>query len=148
VQTTDAHTQALAQDLTAFIIAIQKGTGQDWLRLVGELELSISQLKGLVFLEQEGEQSLGDLAERVVLSLPAASRAVEGLHKRGLVGRREDAADRRQKRIAITPEGSAVLARLNEVRLAGAENFVKSMSREEQDALASALKPLLEQITR
>ena len=133
----------LADSVMAFLGYAQKSSGEDFFRMVGELELSLSQLKLLMMLSREGEWTLKDLAEKLVLSLPAASRAVDGLHRRGMVVRREDELDRRQKRIAITPAGSEVVESLSAARLAGIETFIASLTAEEQENLARALAPIV-----
>jgi DNA-binding MarR family transcriptional regulator len=150
VQTRSSRTQELAADVVgladsvmAFLGYAQKSSGEDFFRMVGELELSLSQLKLLMVLERYGEQTLKDLAEKLVLSLPAASRAVDGLHRRDMVVRREDAEDRRQKRIAITATGSEVVARLSAARLAGIETFIATLTTQEQEDLAHALAPIV-----
>jgi DNA-binding MarR family transcriptional regulator len=150
VQTTTSRTQELAADVAgladsvmAFLGYAQKSSGEDFFRMVGELELSLSQLKLLMVLSRDGEQPLKDLSEKLVLSLPAASRAVDGLYRRDMVERREDDVDRRQKRIAITPAGSEVVASLSAARLAGIETFIASLTAEEQENLARALAPIV-----
>ena len=150
MQSTTSSTQGLAADIAglvesvgAFLGYAQKSSGQDFFRLVGELEVSLSQLKLLMVLERDGEQHLGDLAEMLVLSLPAASRAVDGLHRRDMVVRREDDEDRRQKRVAITKTGSDVVAGLSEARLAGIKQFIETLTTQEQEDLARALAPIV-----
>jgi DNA-binding MarR family transcriptional regulator len=138
-----ADVAGLAESVLAFLGYAQKSSGEDFFRLVGELELSLSQLKLLMLLERDGEQTLKDLAEHVVLSLPAASRAVDGLHKRDLVVRREDDEDRRHKRIAIAPAGSAIVGRLSEARLAGIQGFIQTLTTQEQEDLGAALAPIV-----
>jgi DNA-binding MarR family transcriptional regulator len=127
----------------AFLGFAQKSSGEDFFRMVGELELSLSQLKLLMVLSRDGEQPLKDLAEHLVLSLPAASRAVDGLHRRDMVVRREDDEDRRQKQIAITETGEAVVASLSAARLAGIETFIATLTTQEQENLARALAPIV-----
>jgi DNA-binding MarR family transcriptional regulator len=60
-----------------------------------------------------------------------------------MVVRREDDEDRRHKRVAITAAGADVIGRLNQARFAGIEQFVESLSTQEQEDLARALAPLL-----
>ena len=57
--------------------------------MVAELDSSFSQVKMLFLLEDGGEHSVKELASHLGLSLPAASRAVDGLIQRGCVTRRE-----------------------------------------------------------
>jgi len=150
MQSTTSRTQELAADVAgladsvmAFLGFAQKSSGEDFFRMVGELELSLSQLKLLMVLSRDGEQPLKDLAEHLVLSLPAASRAVDGLHRRDMVVRREDDEDRRQKQIAITETGEAVVASLSAARLAGIETFIATLTTQEQENLARALAPIV-----
>jgi DNA-binding MarR family transcriptional regulator len=128
----------------AFLGYAQKSSGEDFFRQVGELELSLSQLKLLMVLARNGgEKPLKDLAEHLVLSLPAASRAVDGLYRRNMVERREDDVDRRQKRIAITDIGREVVNQLSAARLAGIETFIADLTTQEQEDLARALAPIV-----
>jgi DNA-binding MarR family transcriptional regulator len=85
---------------------------------IAELELSFTQLKALCALEADGEErSVKALAESMRVSLPAMSRAVDGLFERGFVERDEDPADRRMKRVRLTDAGHSVPRALNEARL-------------------------------
>jgi len=112
---------------------------------VGALELTITQIKFLHYLEQTVEPlTLKEAAALVSLSLPAASRAVEDLVRRGFAERHEDLADRRMKRVAITPAGREVMARVNATRLAAAQQFAATLTEAERKRLAGALAPLLE----
>jgi DNA-binding MarR family transcriptional regulator len=121
------------------------GHGGDYVRAVGELELSLTQLRALHVLAYDVEQaSLKDLADRLGLSLPAVSRSIDGLVQRRLVTRAEDADDRRMKQVRATPAAPELLDRLTELRLAGIESFVASLTPRERDRLGVALAPLAE----
>jgi len=52
----------------------------------------------------EGERSVGELAEALGISLPAASSLARELEEHGLLQRREDPADRRRTVVAVAPE--------------------------------------------
>jgi len=134
----------LARDLAAVIHYIQKASGRSFLGAVGELDLSLTQLKAMAFLERvEREVSVKDLAGELGLSLPAASRSIDGLHGRGLLERREDEDDRRMKRVQLTPEGSRTVRRLNDIRISGLEDFLTTFSAAERRRFAAALAPFL-----
>jgi DNA-binding MarR family transcriptional regulator len=149
VQATAAKTQAsstaLARDLFAILGYLLRTTTPDMFRALGELDLSMTQVKLLYALDDpERELSLKDLGEELNLSLPAASRAIDALHQRGYVDRREDEQDRRMKRVRITPAGTGAIAQLNRTRLAQLEEFAATMSEAERRRLAGALAFLLE----
>lgn len=113
-------------------------------RMLGELDLGLTQVKLLHALEEaEDELSLKDLAECLSLSVPAASRAIDALHQRGFVHRREDEHDRRMKRVRIAAPGVRVLRKLNRARLTQLEEFAATLGPTERRRLIAALAPLL-----
>ena len=135
----------LTEHLYGLLKFLLHGHGGEYVRAVGELELSLTQLRALHVLAYDEEQmTLKDLADRLGLSLPAVSRSVEGLVQRGLVTRAEDEEDRRMKQVRATAEAPELLDRLTELRLAGIEQFVETLSARERARLAAALVPIAE----
>jgi DNA-binding MarR family transcriptional regulator len=134
----------LARDLYALVVYLHKDCNSDLFEAVGAVELTLSQIKLLHHLEDaDHELTLKDGAELVHVSLPAASRMVDELVRRGFVERREDAEDRRMKRVRLTDAGRAVIRRLNAARLSGLEQFAQNLTDTERRALAGALSTLL-----
>jgi DNA-binding MarR family transcriptional regulator len=126
------------------MLYIQKHSGRDFYVLVEELDLTLTQLKALHALDIAAQEtSVKELAEAMGLSLPAASRTVEGLLRRGYLERREDEHDRRVKRLRLTPAGHDALERLNRARLAGLEQFAVTLTDEERTRLSGAIASLL-----
>jgi DNA-binding MarR family transcriptional regulator len=148
MQAMSAPTQtidALAADLYALVIHIHKDCNSDLFEAVGALDLTLTQLKLLHYLEEAEEPlSLKDAAALVKVSLPAASRLVDDLVRRGFVERQEDLEDRRMKRVSPTEDGRAVTRRLNAARLSGLQEFVDKLSESERDSLQTAVAKLLE----
>ena len=114
--------------------------------MVAELDSSFSQVKMMFLLEDGGEHSVKEIATYLGLSLPAASRAVDGLIQRGWVTRRESAADRRSRLIALTDDGRAVVDRVLRARLKTLERFADELTPEERATLTAALLPIVERI--
>jgi DNA-binding MarR family transcriptional regulator len=147
VQSSIAEEQAPSVDeLTEQLLGIFRvclpGPGE-FFEKVEALGLSFTQLKLLQFLgETEHGLSLGALGEHIGLSLPAVSRAVEGLVKRGLLRRAEDPHDRRSKQVRLTAKGRRVGEELLELRAAGLRDFVGSLTPEEQAALTAGLRAI------
>ena len=109
-----------------------------------ELDLPFSQAKVVMsFTGRPEPRSVGSIGAELGLSLPAVSRAVDGLTKRGLVSREEDPADRRTKLVAPTDAGRAVTQRLLELRVSGLQDFVDTLSDDERETLAAALAPVV-----
>jgi DNA-binding MarR family transcriptional regulator len=133
----------LADDLAALVNHIHRRCAADMLQLVGSLELSISQVKALHLLDLTGPRALGELAAEMHLSPAATGRAVDDLHRMGLVERSEDASDRRVRRVRISGEGEALLGRIAESRLAVMRELVSGVDPAQQAALSEALRPVL-----
>jgi DNA-binding MarR family transcriptional regulator len=141
----EAETEALAADLYALVVHLHKNCNSDLFEAVGALELTLTQIKLLHHLEDAPHDlTLKEGAELVHVSLPAASRLVDDLVRRGFVDRSEDAEDRRMKRIHLTASGRSVIRQLNAARLTGLESFTTTLTRAERRALAKALSKLLE----
>ncbi|MEA2350826.1 MAG: hypothetical protein QOG86_1767 [Thermoleophilaceae bacterium] len=142
---TEGPDARLTEHLFGLLKFLLHGHGGEYVRAVGELELSLTQLRALHVLAYDADQmSLKELADRLGLSLPAVSRSIDGLVQRGLVTRAEDADDRRMKQVRATPDAPELLERLTELRLAGIEKFVATLSTRERTKLAAALAPLAE----
>jgi len=136
--------QQLVRDLGGFAKFILHAGGGDFYRAVGELELSISQIRILHLLTGPTETaSLKAIADEVGLSMPAVSRSVDSLVQRGLVTRTEDPKDRRHKAVRATDEARRLADRLIELRVAGITDFVRTLSAEQRRDLAAALTPIV-----
>src|SRR5215211_44744 len=134
----------LAQGLSALCRHLRTQTGRDFFKAVDELQLTFTQIKAAQILAEADEPvSLGAISERLALSLPAVSRAVDGLVKRGLCTRTEDPADRRSKSILITARGRRLYEQVHEIRIAGIRNFVEELDPAERDALLDGLRPIV-----
>jgi DNA-binding MarR family transcriptional regulator len=116
------------------------------IRALNDTGLSFVQMKALVSIggAEDEQSSVNQVAEKLDLSLPSASRAVEGLVKKGLATRVEDADDRRVKRISLTKEGQHLVDEIVASRVEGLERFVAELSAAERRKLDAALELLLE----
>ncbi|HWH95625.1 MAG TPA: MarR family transcriptional regulator [Baekduia sp.] len=122
---------------------ILAGSTRELYRLLSELDLSMTQLKLLhVLTECKSEVSVKELAEELGMSLPNASRTIDGLLQRGLVERREDEHDRRVKRVGPTPAARELIDRVDTVRLQGLEAWAADLSPVQRQALLDALSIL------
>jgi DNA-binding MarR family transcriptional regulator len=148
MQATAAPTHALAEQLHALWGHVMRGSGGGFLAELEQHGLSLTQLKALHVLRSHGELSVKHVGEQLGLSLPAASRAVDGLVQRGLADRSECATDRRCRLVRLSPAGADVVGRVAEARLAGIAQFVETLAAADREALGAALAPILEGIDR
>ncbi|CAN5473025.1 hypothetical protein BH20ACT18_BH20ACT18_00790 [soil metagenome] len=140
---TQSSVRALAEAFAALSSRMLKSS--DVFRTVGELELSVTQYKMLTLLDgEDSELSLKEVAERLGLSFPASSRAVDGLCQRGYVVRREDGTDRRVKRVRIATAGAEVMSRVHAARVDTIARELEGLTDEQRAALSAALAPLLD----
>jgi DNA-binding MarR family transcriptional regulator len=146
VQATVASTQQLAALLNRLNHLVNRTAAPDMFRVLGEVDLSFTQLKALFHLQEHPELTVKEIASRLGMSLPAVSRSVEGLVQRGLVERREHESDRRSRQIALLPQGRAVLERVMAAREAALVAFASDLSDAERDALHAALLPIVERL--
>ncbi len=149
MQATDVRTRAsresLTRDMYALASYLMRAANVGTFNAIAELDLSFTQIKALCALEADGEErSVKALAQSLGVSLPAMSRAVDGLFERGLVGRQEDSEDRRMKRVRLTDAGRTVPQALNEARLSALAELLNSLGEEEAAALQHALTLILE----
>jgi DNA-binding MarR family transcriptional regulator len=135
---------ALARQLLGFFRYAWATSDSDFLREVSELDLTFTQFKTLMLLAHEPDElSVKEISERLGISLPAASRAVDPLVKRGFVERDEDLVDRRVKRVRPTKQGDRLVERLIETRIKAFEQLLGDFSVTERRKLGDALDEIL-----
>jgi DNA-binding MarR family transcriptional regulator len=143
VQSTSVSAAELAEELQALWSHLMRGDPGRVYALLADLDLSMTQMKTLHHLHACVEQlSVKDLSERMGISLPAASRTIDGLLRRGWVERREDERDRRMKRVRITEDGRDVVRAIERARLVGLQRFAETLTDEQRARLAAALADL------
>jgi DNA-binding MarR family transcriptional regulator len=111
-----------------------------------ESGLSLTQVKTLLMLAgPEGDDPYAgrDIAERLQVSLPSVSRAVDGLVRGRLVSRVEDPEDRRVRRLSITAKGRRLAGEIVAARLADLEAFAADLTPAQRRKLDSALESIL-----
>lgn len=74
-----------------------------------QVGLTVPQLRAMIFSNLHQDESLSAMAEHLGLSLPAASRLVDVLVKRGFVGRKAGTGDRRRVSLSLTRRGRTTL---------------------------------------
>ena len=137
--------KVLARDMYALLSYLMRKANVGTFNTIAELDLSFTQIKVLCALEMDGQdRSVKSLADSMSVSLPAMSRAVDGLFERGFVQREEDPTDRRMKRVRLTESGRSVPLALNEARMSALHELIGSLDGEEAESLQKALALMLE----
>jgi len=99
----------------------------------------------LAILHASGPLRVGDLAARAQVALPAMSRIVDEIARRGWAQRRVDQTDHRASVISITEAGQAILDAVRHDRTARLATGLALLEPEEAAALRAAL-PALESL--
>ncbi len=136
----------LGYRLGAVMLQCMGADGGTAIRVIDESGLTFTQMKVLMTLAGSADEvlNLKPLAERLGLSLPSASRAVDELVNRELVARIEDERDRRQRRLSLTAAGEELAGEIMAARLQGLGQFAASLDEAERERLDSALSLLIE----
>lgn len=89
-----------------------------------------------------GAQPVNSLGARVLLTSGSISIAVDRLARRGLVRRRESAADRRVRLVELTPAGRRLIEPAFERHAADLERIASALSRAQRVTLVTLLRRL------
>ena len=146
MQATTISSKSVARDLGVVFKEVMTSTSHDFFAALDAAGLSFTQVKCLGLMSDADALSVSALADELVISLAAASRAVDALVQRGEVSRVEDARDRRSKLLTITPRGRRTFEDLIAVRRAGVERLLADLDPDDLEGLAAALRPILERL--
>jgi DNA-binding MarR family transcriptional regulator len=142
-----ASPQGLAALLGQLLLHVHRTSAPELFKQLGELGLSFTQVKALNLLRiSDDDVNVKDVADRLSMSLPAMSRALDKLVQRGYVDRLESEKDRRAKLVRLLPAGRAVLDEIEHARINAVEEFTATLSDDERAALHAALLPIVERI--
>jgi DNA-binding MarR family transcriptional regulator len=109
---------------------------------LGELRLGFTQLAALYVLADPGTTTVADLADALGRSPSATSRLVDGLVKRRLVERRQEAEDRRQRSLWLTQRGLALLRLVDRGRADQFLGAVRALPAAERKLIAMGVAAL------
>jgi len=100
----------------------------------------------LYVLWQEDQLTIGELGRRTSLSKSTLTSMLDRMEKQGHIQRQDDPGDRRQIRIALTPQTRALNEQYNEVSRKMSAVFYCGLSTEEIIRLDQALEKILENL--
>lgn len=147
-----AEIDAEARDTAARICALMRHVflydRGNQVRVLEETGLTTTQCKVLLELGGLGDcpstWQVSDLAAVFGASLPAMSRAVDGLVKKGLATRVEDPTDRRVRLVRITAAGNELVDKLTTVKRNGLEAFAMTLTATQRRKLDAAVESLMD----
>ena len=108
-----------------------------------ELDLTMGQLKVLMYLSVAEAANMGDLAQTMGVALPSVTPLVDRLVERGLVARRGDPDDRRVVVVVITDEGRELAEGFHDTGREQLEGVLDRLSDDELRLVDEAMKLIL-----
>lgn len=114
------------------------------LRELEERDLTLSQLHALSYVGERPSCSIGEIAEGLDVSHPAAVKMVDRLVKKGLVSRSVSRLDHRQAAIEITPAGRELVQWVGRERSDRLSHVLEQMNPEERQGLIRGLERFVE----
>lgn len=106
--------------------------------------LSVVQLRALTVLRALGAGNLGQLADGMGVTVSTASRLVDRLVAAGLVDRQPSPRSRRELALVVTDQGTAVLDRYDDLRLAGLRLLLDRVGPDRRRDVLDALAALVD----
>jgi DNA-binding MarR family transcriptional regulator len=103
-------------------------------------DVTLAQYRVLVVLASRGPQRLADLATALAVDRSTATRMCDRLVRKGLVGRRRGADDRRVVRISLTKAGAELVSEVSGRRRAEIRRIVRRMPAESRVPVVEALQ--------
>src|SRR5437867_1960681 len=100
----DASPRQCATELLEVVPLIMRGIRAK-VRSHSSPELSIPQFRALAFLGRNDRATLSDVSDFLGLTLPSASKLIDGVVAAGFATREIDSADRRRVALALTRAG-------------------------------------------
>jgi DNA-binding MarR family transcriptional regulator len=104
--------------------------------------LSMSQLNALFHIYHGGACGISDIGEHLGVTSAASSQMIDRLVQLDLLQRSEDPLDRRNKCLALTAKGRAIIGESIEARRRWLEDLTTTLTPDQQEAIASALTTL------
>ena len=109
---------------------------------------SMAQVKAMMLLSQHGRRTIGEVADGLGVSMPAASELVDRLVEAGLAERGTNPADRRQVLVWLTPEAERLSAEMRAVRRAQLRAALANLAPAERPVFLRSLEALADALRR
>ena len=140
-------------DLVAALEQLTVGSVSITTRALAEagpgVELTLQQWRALLVLgDEEAGARIGTVARRVGVTVPATSRLLRRLERRGLVDLATDDADRRATRVRLTDEGQLVRVKVLDSRRAALRGIAAAVDPTARVLCGSMVRTLADEFGR
>jgi len=108
-----------------------------------EINLTMIQLHGLVFIEKNENCQLTDLAKAFSITLPSANNLVERLINLRLIEKKQDKNDQRLIRLSVNERGKNLIKKIAKKQKKCFSTLINKLSYEEKKKLLEILKKII-----
>lgn len=108
------------------------------------LDLTISQLKSLIYIYSEGKANYRQLAEALDVTPSVVTGVVDRLISHELISRVDNPEDRRTQWLVVTEKGEAILDNIRQEGIKGVSHILDTLSDDDMSALVQGLSALIE----
>jgi DNA-binding MarR family transcriptional regulator len=110
--------------------------------------LDVPQVEALELIVREGQLAMGDIARALKVDASTATRAVDKLHRRGLVKRARASANGRIMVVSSTPEAQRIVRLIAVNKRQAISQILESFDAAEREQLADLLERLADGLDR
>jgi DNA-binding MarR family transcriptional regulator len=136
----EEHWEVLLERLATLSEAIVPGVLLGAVRVINDLDLSLTHLATLYVLRPQEALTVNRVADTVGVSVSQASRVINHLVGHSLVRRTEDERDRRAKRVSISPAGRELLRTFEHNVTQAQFSVITELSADEQAVIIRAIE--------
>lgn len=108
----DESSVATVREVVGLLLELSSRIGQNFVARAAEFGLSAAEAKVLMAVHAGDPRPMRAVARKLGYDASNLTGVVDRLEDRGLLVRRADAADRRVKAVAVTPDGARLVAGL------------------------------------
>lgn len=134
------HVFRLLRNSHIFSSAVRDIMEARYLREVSPHPLTLSQFHLLKLIVLNGHHQVGEVADFLGVSAPAACKNIDKLERLGLVARTESKGDRRATLLAASTKGRRLVRKYEEIRTARLAPVLEQFTTEEVEALSHLLE--------
>jgi DNA-binding MarR family transcriptional regulator len=136
------NTKQFSEILHEWTAVFMHRSFRDFKHFMDGAELSASQTNTLMRLYHEKACSVSGVSDQLGVTHAATSQLVERLVQMNLLSRNEDPTDRRNKLLALTPDGRQLIERAITMRSQWLEELASQLTAEQQTEIGKALQQL------
>ena len=135
----DRERKDLVAEVARLRRAMMESAAPRWAGSWKGLDLTIGQLKLLVYLSTRAPMRMSALAQHLGIALPSCTSLIDRLARAGMVERQEDPSDRRLVLCALSEQGLAAVTKLRQASDVMSDELLRRLTTDELRVVAQAL---------